>query len=376
MPSPDLSAYSSLTLYDVDPRALVDRATTDALVKLPGWTPREGNTELVLIEALALEVAEAVFAINRLPDAVVEVLMRLFGITRLLGAPATATATFTLSDALGHVIPAGTRVRLTLSAGQAVDFTTNVALVVAGGATVGVVAITSTTSTADANGTGPGVALELVDAVPYIETIVTATAVGAGANPEDDATWRGRAVTLFSAFTSTLVVPSDFTANALQWPTVYRATTLDQWDPTLAGGAGAAANGHVTVAVIGLDNAALTAGDKAALLASLDAKAYGPLIVHVVDPTVTAQNVTVDVKILPGSVAATVQAAVVAALRGYLSPNTWAWASTVRRNELIALVSGVAGVDYVTALTVPAADVVLPGAAPLANAGVLTVTTS
>jgi hypothetical protein len=176
MPSPDLQSYSSLTLYDVDPRALVDRAVTDGLVKFPGWTPREGNTELALIELLGLEVAEAVFAINRLPDAVVEVLMRLFGITRNLGAPAAATATFTLSDALGHVIPAGTRVRLELAAGQAVDFTTDVALVVAGGAVAGTVAITAVTSTADANGTGPGVSLALVDAVPYIETVVTATA--------------------------------------------------------------------------------------------------------------------------------------------------------------------------------------------------------
>jgi hypothetical protein len=376
MPSPDLQSYSSLTLYDVDPRALVDRAVTDGLVKFPGWTPREGNTELALIELLGLEVAEAVFAINRLPDAVVEVLMRLFGITRNLGAPAAATATFTLSDALGHVIPAGTRVRLELAAGQAVDFTTDVALVVAGGAVAGTVAITAVTSTADANGTGPGVSLALVDAVPYIETVVTATAVGAGAAPHDHHTRRGRAVTLFSSLTSTLVAPSDFTAAALQWPTVYRATTVDQWDPTLAGGAGGAANGHVTVAVIGLNNAALTAGDKANLLADLDAKAYGPLVVHVVDPTVTAQNVTVDVKVASGYAPVDVQAAVVAALTDYLSPNTWPWSPTVRRNELIALVSGVAGVDYVTALTVPAADTALPGAAPLANAGVLTVTTS
>lgn len=376
MPSPDLRAYSNLVLYDADPRALVDRAVTDALIKLPGWTPREGNTELALIEAMALEVAENVFAINRLPDAVVEVLMRLFGITRNLGAPAHATATFTLSDALGHVIPAGTRVRLDLSAGLAVDFTTDVALAVAGGALAGVVAITSATSTADANTAVAGTPLELVDAVPYIETVALATAVGAGANPEADEDWRSRAVTLFASLTSTLVIPSDFTAAALQWPTVYRATTIDRWDPTLAGGAGGVANGHVTVAALGVGAAVLTAPDKAALLATLDAKAYGALVLHVIDPTVTAVNVTVDVKVAVGADPVATHDAVVAALTDYLSPDTWQWSATVRRNELIALVSGVAGVDYVTALTVPAADVALPGAAPLANHGVLTVTTS
>lgn len=373
MPSPDLRAYSSLTLYDADPRALVDRAITDALVKFPDWTPREGNTEVALVEALALEVSEAVFAINRLPDAVVEVLMRLFGITRNLGAKPTVTATFTVSDNLGHVIPAGTRVRLPVGTDY-VDFTTDAAIAVAPGATTGVANLTSVTNTAEANGTAAGTPLVLVDAVAYVETVVTATPVGAGADPETAESWRSRAVTVFASLSSTLVLPGDFTAAALQWPTVYRATTLDRWDPTLSGGAGGTANGHVTVAVLGAGNALLSAPDKANLLANLDARAYGALVIHVVDPTITNVNVTATVKALASASPATVQADAIAAVQAYLSPSAWEWAGTVRVNELIALLDGVAGVDYVVSVTAPAADVALAGAAPLANAGVVTIT--
>lgn len=373
MPSPDLRAYTTLTLYDVDPRALVDRATTDALVKFPDWTPREGNTEVLLIESMALEVSEAVFAINRLPDAVVEVLMRLFGITRNLGAKATVTATFTVSDALGHAIPAGTRVRLTLG-GDTVDFTTDAPGAVAPGATTTVIAMTSVTNTSEANGTAAGTALALVDGVAYVESVVTATAVAAGADPETSDSWRARAVTQFAALSSTLVLPGDFTAAALQWPTVYRATTIDRWDPTLSGGAGGTANGHVTIAVLGVGNALLSAPDKANLLASLDARCYGALVLHVVDPTITAVNVTATVKALAGFDPVAVQASAVAAIAAYLSPSTWPWAATVRVNELIALLDGVAGVDYVVSVTAPAADTPIAGAAPLANAGVTTIT--
>lgn len=388
MPSPDLRQYHSLTLYDKEPAELVDRAVTDRLVKFPGWDPLEANTEMTLIEALALVVAEGVFALNRVPDAVVEVLLRLFGIVRDLGAPATAAAEFTLADNVGHDVPVGTRLRLELAAGIVVDFLTDVTLTVLPGNLTGIVTITSTTNTADANGAVAGTDLELVDAVPFVESVALDTAVAAGAGPETDEEWRSRAITAFGALNSTLVNPEDFTAAALQWPTVYRATVLDDWDPTLAAGAGAAANGHVTIAVAGEAGALLSAPDKANLLASLDARAYAALVPHVIDATITAEPVTTQVKAAAGADGPTVQAGVEAAIDDYLNPDTWvdaagtSWPHVLRRNELLAVLAGVDGVDYVNTLTVPAADVNLPGQGPGANgnysglptAGLLTVT--
>lgn len=368
MPTPDLSAYSDLILYDVQPADLVQRALLDATVKLPDWDPKDGNTEVVLMEALSLVAAEFLYGVNRVPSATTMTVMALLGITRSDGAPATATATFTLSDTLGHDIPAGTIVRLNVGP-DAVDFTTTVALSVAAGSSTGTVAVQSSTNTAAVNGVAVGTVLELITAVPFVDTVVLATAVAAGADPESDEDWRTRAIQRFARLNDTLVRPEHFTAETLgSYPQVVRATTIDNYD-----GAGVNA-GHVSVAVLGSNSSLISAGDKTAITAALDAKAQANLAVHVIDPTITNVDVDVTVKGLPGYTAPAIHASVTAALTAYLSPDSWPWAGTVRRYELIALVSDVEGVDYVTTLTTPAADQALSGAAPLAKAHTLTVT--
>src|SRR5687768_10446156 len=110
--TPDLSDYVDLTLYDRDAAALVERALLDATLKLPGWVPREANTEVVLIEALALELVELVYAVNRLPSAVTMALLGLFDVTRDDGTAPTVDIEVTAVDAAGYTVPAGTLFRL------------------------------------------------------------------------------------------------------------------------------------------------------------------------------------------------------------------------------------------------------------------------
>jgi uncharacterized phage protein gp47/JayE len=373
LPSPDLRAYHELTLYDRQPSELVDRAVSDAVVKLPAWQPRDGNTEMVMIEALALVVAELAYAINRVPGAVMDVLLRLYEIERGLGSPATATVTFELANTLGHTIPAGTTVRLDLGGGETLDFTTDAEVLVAVGVASVDVAVTAVSNTADANGTAAGTVLDMVSAVPFVNRALLATAVAAGADPETEESWRNRGIQRFSRLVSTLVKPAHFTADALEFEQVFRATTLDQYDPGQVGSPGDHA-GHVTVAVLGSGGALVSAADKTMIEADLDAKAQANLAVHVADPTITDVDVSVTVKALPGYTVAQVQEAVGAALGSYLAPDTWAWGTTVRRNELIALIDQAAGVDYVDTLTTPAGDVALAGHAPLARLGAATVT--
>src|SRR4051794_9972403 len=86
---------------------------------MPEWTPREGHSEGLLIEAIALEVAEAVVAVNRLPGAALETLLRFAGVDRDYGAAPLAFAQVTCADSLGHEIPAGTRLYCTTADGQA-----------------------------------------------------------------------------------------------------------------------------------------------------------------------------------------------------------------------------------------------------------------
>jgi uncharacterized phage protein gp47/JayE len=371
MASPDLRNYTELVLYDRAPADLVDRAILDATTKLPGWVPREGNTEVVLIESMALEVAEMVYAINRLPGAVTEVLLRLLGITRSTGTPATTDVLFTLSDDAGHTIPAGTLVRLTV-AGVDVVFATDEELVVPALATTGAVAATATEVGTVANGTAAGTALEVISSVIFLEAAELASVVSGGADPEDTSAWLDRAVERLARLTDALVLPEHFTSAALEDVRVGRATTIDLLDP--AAGPAGSDPGHVTVVVADSAGAALSAPIMAEIEDALEEAALANLDVHVEPPTVTAVDVTATVVRLSGHDPVTVAEDVETALAAYLDPGAWEWGAVVRRNELIALMDAVTGVDYVDTITTPAADVPLAGVGPLAELGAVAIT--
>lgn len=370
MASIDVSGYVDLAPYDREVADLIDRALLDAGAKLPGWVPREGNTEVVLIEALALEVAEIIYAANRIPGAVTEVLARLFGVERSEGVVPTTTITVTLTDLAGHEIPIGTTFRLP-QGGSSPDllFSLDAGVVVPAGSNVAAGrAATGDRATDEANATAAGTAVELIDPVSFIDSAVLATQVAGGVSPEGPVEFLGRAVQRFSRLNETLVLPAHFTAAALEEVGVFRATTIDNWNIN------ASASGHVTVAVVGQGGAMLTAAAKTTLEDRLESLALANLDVHVVDPTITAVAITTTVMRLATYTSAVVGANVAAALDAYLSPDTWPWAGTVRYNELIALLDGVEGVNYVVNLTAPAGDVVLAGSAPLADLGALAVT--
>jgi hypothetical protein len=107
--SPDVRDFVDLTLYDASSQAIFEKALDYALIAFPELQPREGTIENLLLQAIALEVQEAIYAINRLPGAVVEVLLRLLDLDRNDGTKATAVARFTGLTASDFAIPVGTR---------------------------------------------------------------------------------------------------------------------------------------------------------------------------------------------------------------------------------------------------------------------------
>jgi hypothetical protein len=487
MGSPDLTPYIDLRFFDKDPQDIFDTAITELQSRLPDWSPREGNVEVLLAEAFALQIAEAIFAINRLPGAIVMALLRMYGVEPDAGAQPTVNLTFTISDNLGHDIPAGTAARMDLEGGfEPIVFTTVEALAVPPGSNTGTVLALGDRYTAEGNGVIAGTRLELIDSIAYVDVVESADLVVGGLDPETDDEWIERGVQRFARLSETLVLPRHFEAAALEDPAVLRAKALDNFAPgvlatptgvtatpaatggTLAAGAksyrvsainafgqtlaSAAATctttgstskvtvawsavvpadgaspvtgykiygrtsgsellmatvgagvltwddtgsvtpagalpssnttgstpgnyaGHVTVAVYG-DGAVVPTPDKTALEADLEASAAANLDVHIMDPTVQAIDVTVEVRRETGFDNATVIASVTAALQAFLSTAAWDWGSTVYRNELISVISNADGVDFVTTLTSPATDVALSGYATLVTAGTLTVTT-
>lgn len=372
--SPDYTQFVDLTIYDKTPEDIYEAALQTLQSRIPDWVPTSTNIETMLLEALAVEVGESVFTLNRIPESMVRVLLSLYGVELDPGQPPTVTLQFTAQDADGYVIPAGTEVSILMSDGEYMSFFTDIALTIPAASLTGTVAATATVNTDVANGIAIGTNAELVDAVVGVESVETSTQVTGGTLPESLASWTARGVQRLRRLVDTLVIPQHFIQASLEEPGVVRANAIDNYDPTAyIPGEPGDHPGNITVVVYG-DNAPLSSGDKADLQDSLEQRANANLIVHVIDPTITTVDVTATIGINPTAVEADVIDAVEARLQEYLSPNTWPWAGTVRVNELISVIDQVPGVSYVGAVTEPSADIVLGEGESLVEAGTLTIT--
>jgi uncharacterized phage protein gp47/JayE len=375
-PSPDITAYVDLRMFDESDQAIVDAAIAALVLNMPGYIPREGNTEILILESIALEVAEGIVAVNRLPGAVVQAILLLAGVDRDYGAAPIASATFTLGDTNGYTIPAGTRVYLPLDDGTSVAFLVELpGLTVAAGDSSGTVSIIGDVFTASANGMPAGTRMVMADALPFIEAVELATDVADGRDTETDNQWRDRGVARLSRLSDALVVPRHFEAAALERPEVTRALGIDLYDPQTGPDPGDNP-GHMTVAVLGENGAPLSTEAKDAIREDLEARAVAVLVVHVIDIALVTVALTASVHIADGFDSATVLDGIEDALKAYVDPMSWAWGAIIRRNEIISLVDRVDGVDYVIDVSIGGApgDYTLTGVAQLPKAGVVTAT--
>lgn len=374
--SPDISAYVDLRIYDKDPTDVLRTAMQEFRSLVPSWNPREDNTEVMLMQSVAVEVAEAIYAINRLPDAMIVALMRLYGIDRDAGAFAQTTIEFTVVNTMGYTIPARTRLLLPPSQGYgSLVFETVANLTIPYGMTTGTIGAVATEVTDIANGVPPATRFQVLDQSNYINSVVNTETVLGGRHPEADKEWFSRGVQRFQRLTDTLVVPKHFETAALEDPTVRRARALDNYNADLGSGIPGDHPGHLTLALYG-DGGLMTAAQKNAVIESFTTRKFAPLILHTVDPVVTTVNVNVVVKPNPDYINSAVVDAVAVAVRNWLNTDVWKWKATVYTNELIGLISELPEVDYVTQLVSPSANVALSGAAPLATLGTIDVQTT
>lgn len=367
---PDVLSYQDLRLYDRSAEELRSDAVALLQTLQPDWIPRTGHQELALIEVQALMASEVIHAINRVPGVVVEGVLAAYQVARSTGAQATATATLTLGDALGHTIPAGTRMTVTVAGVDEQLVVASDVVVPVGSSTAAAPLRAALIGTAT-NGVPAGTRLTIVDQVPYLDAAVLATAVTGGADPESDAELATRGFARTRRLTDALVLPEHFRVAALDVAGVARAQVYPRTDP---GSPGATTLGHVTVAVVGPAGALLSAEVKANLATTLAAKATAGTVVHVIDPTITTVDVALTVQALLGYSQAQVSGTTAAALAAYLTPDAWPWSGTVYRNQLIAVADGALGVDRVVSITTPSSDQALSGLAPLAKLGTVTVT--
>jgi uncharacterized phage protein gp47/JayE len=370
---PDLSPYVDLTLDDRTAQDLFDTFKVDALSRLPGWAMLDTDGAVAVAESYAQVLSELIFAVNRLPGALVEaVLRRLFQLPRDTGAPAQTSVTVHAADNAGHAIRAGTRFGLDTGVGVILTLTADVDTDIVAGATDVDVPVTADQVGATWNGTPTGTGLQLLDALAFVDSAVLATPLIGGRDPETGDAYLTRGAALFAQLTQVLVVPPQFTVAAYAVAGVGRAVTIDRYDP---GTPGVAPNrtGHVSIVLTDGIAGPVSSGVKDAVTAALTPKMMGGLTLHLLDPTVTPVDVVVTVHRDSSADDTTVASRVAAALTAYLDPTAWPFTATVYRNELEFVARQVAGVDRVVTLTTPAADVVLGGVGPLPTAGTIAV---
>lgn len=355
MPTPDVSEYLGLELVQLDEPTLIERALAHLVETFPDYVPRPGNTEYVLIEAIAGITAELGYAINTLPDGLTEVLLRLFGLERDQGSPPTASVKFTLNDTVGHTIPDGTTVRLDLGDDEEpVDFTTIGNLVIPPGQFQGTVTAGGSVPTLEANGAPAGTALEVVDAIRWINSAELAATANGGREAEDGDAFLDRATPILRTLTTTLVRAAD--VERYVKATYADAKVVRVLD---SGRFPAFAPGTVFVVVGGVGGSSLGQPRRLTIGNDLIARMAAGMVVYINDVILVGIDVDVEVTTFPGANPATVEAAIRATLADYLRPESW-WsgsagagaALTLLRNELIARVDAVPGVNLVTALSI------------------------
>lgn len=372
----DARAYTDLILDDRTAQDLVRVAVQQLAIALPDIVLREGHTESVLIEAVGQMVSETIYALNQAPAAATETLLRLYGLTRDAGAPAVGTVRFAMAGGYRVEAPAGVRLRLDLGGGlPAVALITDAGFVAETGTLTVDVAVTADRNTADPNATPPGTGLTLLTSIAGVEQVTVQTALTAGRDPETSRLFLDRGVARLARLVETLVLPEHFSAAALEDPRVARAFTVDVFNADAGSGTPGSHPGHVTVALLGPDAQPLSTGVRAEIAATLAAQTQANLAVHTADPTVTTVAVAVTVRARPGYTNTQITAAVQAAVASALNPLTWPWETTVYRFALVGDIDQVPGVARVEQVLLNGveADVTLPGVAPLAKSGVVTV---
>lgn len=372
--SPDVKKYVDLTVYDDDPVQLMNEILGAARGLLPNWRPEAGQIETVLAEAFALRSASLANSINRVPAATTEVLLQLFGLTRSNGVKATATLTitFTDSDTFERTLPAGseflfvdavTNVAYTFTLDS--DFTLN-----------GSLSGTATVSAADVgsayNVSASGKSLTLLSGnATFFESAVFSTDPTGGTNAETDDEYFDRGVTLLASYTSAATTASQIKyyvgANKSYAKRVEvfnrrryrdRDTTADDYG-THDGSVLVAIASTVSNPASAASEVVVSSSNLADLHSSLADRTPSGLVVDVMSAELADIDVTASVVKKSGFVAADVSTAIETALKAYLNANTWNWSTnTVRRNEVIALIDSVDGVDYVESLTMDASTLV------------------
>jgi hypothetical protein len=114
----------------------------------------------------------------------------------------------------------------------------------------------------------------------------------------------------------------------------------------------ASQNGYLSIYVSDIGGASLSDLSLQAIEEDLTSRAVGGLVIRVDNAKVVSVGVNVTVTLAANNVSgAATETAIQTALDQYLHPDYWQWGDAIYKNEIIALIDRVAGVDRVVSVT-------------------------
>jgi uncharacterized phage protein gp47/JayE len=363
-----------------EPADLADLAFSYLEDQVDGWLPSPGNLETWVLESGSQLAAELMDVASAVPTAI----FRYFGSTllnlpALEAVPATGTTTWTVRDALGYTILAGTLVGVSAAGDTLLGFEVAVDTPIPAGATTatGVVIVAQD---AGAEGNGLSGDVQLVDALDWVTDVTLTTPTSGGIDAETDDAYLNRLRELLQLLAPRPILPNDFAVMAKQVAGVYRATAIDLYNAsTNTSGVPRC----VTVVVAGADGLPVGALIKADVDALLQSQREVNFLVFVIDPTYLTVAVTFTVKPYPDYDATDVVTRAKQAVTAYLNPANfggvpygeaplWLNDPYVRYLEIAEAINRVEGVWYIGTLTINGGTVDLalpvPGGLPKAGA--------
>jgi uncharacterized phage protein gp47/JayE len=347
-----------------DPFQIAANAKAFLEAELPGWRLAKGSQVDLIIDALSFAAAEQAEALSVNLIAAYKSLGALVGVVPIRPIPATASATFTLSDTAGHtILAANTIIGVRDASNELQTFRPVTDIIVAPGASTGTGTVEATEAGTAGNGLSGACELAAADAFVVSATLGSS---GGGVGEEEEEAFLNRLTEQLALQKPGFVLAIDAASLARNVPGVGRATAVDNLKPKASdGGEGSEETGVekcVTVALTNADGTPASAELLATVLASLQALREANFKVFVVKPHYTKIDVTTTVFAWPGENLVSVKEEVLAALKAYLSPANFAADSSaraanwrndpkVRQGELFTAISNVKGVRWCSALT-------------------------
>jgi len=319
-----------------------------------GWTP--SPAEEWILAATARMGAEIAVLAGHVPLAIFTYLgQSILDIPTLEPAHASGTVTFALTDAVGHVIPAGTQIAI-----DDVGFETALDLTIPAGQSAGQTVVQAIDTGTAANAL-TGTTVQLISpAYTWVDSVTLDAPTGGGDDGEDPNAYADRITDELPTLSPKAILIGDFEALARRNPLVGRALALNRYDPGPP--VSDEADGHVTVAVHDVNGEPLSALTRADIAAELEANRVLNLVVHVVDPTYTSVDVAFTATAYPGYSPDVVRDAALTAIDEFLNPASWGRApttavaidwieeTTLRRNDVIGVLYDVDGLRHVLSL--------------------------